>query len=123
MRAVERTEREQILVGRKEIRLDGGLRIEMLAEPGVARLMVGGKIVAGHRIVGENDGLREMPRRNRRNRFAGVRLGQNHDAVDEFQILADRLQREIEPLRVHREEHHLAQGRGEIMRRARGDVG
>ena len=85
--------------------------------------MIGGKAGTCHRIVGENEGLRKMPRRNRRNCFTGLRLDQNHDAVDEFQILADRLQRQIEPLRVHRQEHHLAQGRAEIMRRARGDVG
>ena len=67
---LERTERERILVRGEEVRLDGRSHVEALAEPRVARLMIGGKVGTGHRIVGENDGLREMPRSYRRIRFA-----------------------------------------------------
>ena len=73
--AVERTERERILISGEEVRLDGRLSVEALAEPRVARLMIGGKAGTCDRIVGENDSLREMPRRNRRNCFTGLRLG------------------------------------------------
>lgn len=84
--AVERPERERIFIRRKEVRLDGRLHIEALAEPSVARGVVGGKVGTSHSIVGENDSLREMPRRHPYDRIAGGGCGQHHDPVDEFQV-------------------------------------
>ena len=121
--AGQRAERERVLIGGKEVRLDSVLGIEPLAQPCVARLVIGRKLVAGHRIVGEDKRLGEMPRGHGGDRLARGRRGQHGDPVDETEIGARRLQGKIEPLRVHRQEHHLPQRRSEIVRGARADVG
>ena len=80
--------------------------------------MIGWKLFAGYHIVGQDKRLGEVPRAHGGNGLARARRGQHGDPVDESEIGARRLQREIEPLRKHRQERHLPQRGAEIVRGA-----
>ena len=63
-----------------------------------------------------------MPLGDGRDGALGQRAGEDHDAVNEGKIGADRGKREVEDLRVDREIDQLPCRGGEIVRGAGGDI-
>ncbi len=85
--------------------------------------MVGRKRAAGNLVVGENLSVGEMPPGDRLDGVPRVRLGQDHDAVDEGKVGAHRCKRQVENVGLRREIDHLAERRGKVVGGAGDDVG